>query len=70
MIKYDNLWEILGKTQLPTSENRGQNMNQNQQNKQYENLDFVRKSRERLDVLIMAVNAAGPIWDDSKWSEL
>ena len=33
-------------------------------NQQYKNLDFVRISRERLDVLIMAVNAAGPIGDD------
>lgn len=41
-------------------------MNHNQQNKQYENLDFIRKSRERLDVLIMACNSAGPIGDDYK----
>lgn len=39
-------------------------MNKKQETQQYENLDFVRISRERLDVLIMAVNVAGPIGDD------
>ena len=39
-------------------------MTPNQQNQQYKNLDFVRISRERLPVLIMACNAGGVIGDD------
>jgi len=58
---YDNLWEISEISVTNFIKNRGQNMTPNQQ---YKNLDFVRISRERLDVLIMAVNAAGPIGDD------
>jgi len=41
-------------------------MNKKQETQQYKNLEFVQKSRERLDVLIMAVNAEGPIGDDIK----
>jgi hypothetical protein len=39
-------------------------MRKNQQNKQYEKLEFIRKSRERLPVFIMACNAGGVIGDD------
>lgn len=39
-------------------------MNKKQENKQYKNLYFVRISRERLDVLIMACNAGGVIGVD------
>ena len=45
-------------------QNRGQNMNKKPENQQYKNLDFVRISRERLDVLIMACNAGGVIGVD------
>ena len=40
-------------------------MNKKPETQQYKNLDFVRKSRERLDVLIMACNVAGPIGEDT-----
>lgn len=44
-------------------------MNKKPETQQYKNLDFVRISRERYPVLIMACNAEGVIGVDDLWKQ-